>query len=104
VTDLKDDYGAAVKRLYDRHDVMAEGPGRPGDLRVRTQSIAAKIATLAQKATEAADLLEEARVRHHTASGHRSKCEAAFAEAAAGLIQALNEHREGTPENVPYQP
>jgi hypothetical protein len=71
---------------------------------VPTQPIAARIATLAQQVTEAAQMLVEARTRHYEANIRRSKCEAEFAQVTEALMHAINEHREGTPENVPYQP
>jgi hypothetical protein len=101
---LKDDYEAAVKRLHDRHDVLAEGPSRPGDLRVPPQSIAARIADLAQQVAEAAHALDDARGRARAASAQRSDCEAVFAKVSEALLCAIAEHREGPPENVPERP
>jgi hypothetical protein len=97
------DYVADLKQQRERYGETAEEPSGLRN-RVPTQPIAAKIATLAQQVTEAGQMLSEARSRHFEAAAHRSKCEAAFAQVTEALIHAINEHREGTPENVPYQP
>jgi hypothetical protein len=108
MAELTADYRAESKTMRDRYGETAEVPRTPigataGMLKGQ-QPIAARIATLAQQVTSAADLLDEARVRHRTAGEHRAKCEAQFAQAREELVRAMNEHGEGTPENVPYQP
>lgn len=117
MADLKQDYDAAVKRLHDRHDVMAEMADVTTDYRanifsekaektsplresVPTQSIAARIADLAKQVAEVAMRLSEARSRHREVSDQRSKCETLFAQVSEELVSALNEHRAGPPEGV----
>ena len=82
-------------------DQKAEGPS----LRVRTaETLMGRIGDLAKQTTEAAHMLAEARDQYQRAAVGRQKAEAAFAAVSEALVQAIHEHREGTPENVPYQP
>jgi hypothetical protein len=97
------DYMADLKQQRERYGEPAEGPSLLRD-RVTTQPIAARISDLATQVADAAHRLEEARVQSRLAGEQRSKCEVLFAQASEALMQAINEHREGTPENVPYQP
>jgi hypothetical protein len=103
MAELKADYRAEIRAMRDRYGETAEVPSPLRD-RVATQPIAARIADLAQQAAEAAHMLNEAREQSRKAGAQRATCEARFAALADDLIRAITEHREGTSENVPYQP
>lgn len=65
-------------------------------------TIQARIADLGKQIGEAGLQLAEARLRHRESRANQAKCEVAFAQIADELAKAINEHREGVPEGVPY--
>jgi hypothetical protein len=65
-------------------------------------SAPARISELSKQLADAAHALAEARFRAREAKDQHDKAETAFALVADSLFQIINEHREGTPENVPY--
>jgi hypothetical protein len=108
-------YMADVNRIAEAYGPGAETPRTSGyhpELTRMTEHVtprldretpASRIASLAKQATEAAERLAEARNQYERASSQRHKCEAEFASVSEQLVRAIHEHREGTPENVPYQ-
>lgn len=110
-------YEAEVKRARGQYGPGAELPDPPkgytglreGRLGTPTapigrQPVAARIEDLARQITVAGHQVTETRLAFDVAAQDRSKAEQRFSELAAALMQAIHEHREGTPENVPYQP
>lgn len=69
---------------------------------VRTPAV--RIAELAEQTAEAGHMLAEARAQYDEASRRMEKCRAGFFQVSEALLQAIHEHREGTPEGVPYPP
>jgi hypothetical protein len=98
-----------VKRMQGTYGPDAEMPKSPyGNLISSATSTpvapsaAARISELSKQLADAAHALAEARFRAREAQDQRDKAETAFALVADSLFQIINEHREGTAENVPY--
>jgi hypothetical protein len=98
-----------VKRMQGTYGPDAEMPKSPyGNLISSATSTpvapsaAARISELSKQLADAAHALAEARFRAREAKDQHDKAETAFALVADSLFQIINEHREGTPENVPY--
>jgi hypothetical protein len=83
---------------YSGHLHVSVGPGTP------VMTVPARISELAKQAAEAAHMLAEARSQYAQTQRHLEKCKAGFIQVSEALLGAIHEHREGTPENVPYQP
>ena len=110
-------YQKEVKRMHDTYGRDAEIPhppttGVPGPWNTRNVAgapigrppIAARIEDLANQIAIAGHQVSETRQAYERASIERSKAESRFADLANALVQTIHEHREGTPENVAYQP
>lgn len=67
------------------------------------EALPSRIARLAKEVTVAAELLAGVRSSHETATRLRHEHEARFAALSDQLVQAIHEHRAGTPEGVPEQ-
>jgi hypothetical protein len=74
------------------------GPGAP------VMPAPQRLAELCNQLTKAGQGLAEARGRYSEARENRDVAERTFALLADQLMGAIQEHREGTPEGVPYQP
>lgn len=68
------------------------------------ESVPARIDRLAKEVVEAGYALDGARTALDQAVGLKNGCHARFTHLFDELIRAMNEHREGTPENAPYLP
>lgn len=95
MTSLMDD----VKRPADEYAEIRRAP-----LLKTAQLPSDRIADLAKQVAEAGRMLTEAREAFEETARRRRRCEDNFANVADALMQAIHEHREGTPEGVPYQP
>jgi uncharacterized protein YqgV (UPF0045/DUF77 family) len=109
MVDLRSDYDSeqGSKRMRDPYGETAEVPRTPIGVTagmLKGQPIAARIADLSKQVAEAAHMLSEARTQYERAALTKSKLEMEFSRVAEAMTQAINEHREGTPETVPYQP
>lgn len=93
--EIKRQYAAQVSDQYGVNRII----GAPTPLNATVNH---RIAELAKQVTEAGHQLEEARGRYREAVHHKERCEKAFAGISQELMQAIQEHREGTPEGVPY--
>lgn len=106
---LNEAYEAEVKRVRDTYGPDAEIPHSPyGQIGVRgglngpTATPSQRIADLAALVAEAGHALQVARTKCNEALEGRAMSEKAFAEVSERLMQAIHEHREGTPEHAPY--
>jgi hypothetical protein len=111
---LNEAYEAEVKRVRDTFGPDAEiphppygqirggTPPLPGSLNVPTMSPSQRIAELAQHVAEAGHALQVARAKFSEAQAGRSIAEKGFIEVSERLMQAIQAHREGADENVPY--
>ncbi len=110
-------YEAEVKRMHATYGPQAEVPHPPrtptgllsgvttvGGVPLSRQPVAARIEDLANQIASAGHQVTEARQAYEQAARARAQAETRFAELATALLAAIHEHREGTPENVPYQP
>lgn len=106
--DLTTAYDAEVKRRAELRDPYGQDAEMPrvklGGGTLAANTLMGRIGDLAKQVTEAAHMLAEARDQHQRAAVGRQKAEHAFAAVSEALVQAIHEHREGTPENAPYQP
>lgn len=89
------------KRVLDTYERADSGSFESKGVPVE-RSITERIAHFGKQAEEASHQLQEARVAYRRAEELKAKCEARFADVTEQLIRALHEHREGTPEGVPY--
>jgi hypothetical protein len=94
------EYEDEVKREHDRYGAMRRAPGTAAPV----GAIEVLIAELSIEITEASHRLSMARATFIEASRGKQDEELHFAELADRLMSAIHEHREGTPENVPYRP
>lgn len=97
-------YGDEVRRMIGQYGPDAEMPRRPLPPEGRPETLMGQIGNLAKQVTGAAHRLAEARDQCQRAAVQRQQCEASFIKISEALMQAIHEHREGVPENVPYQP
>lgn len=67
------------------------------------ETMPARITRLSKEVAEASHALEGARQAFEKADRLRDECSTQFMHLSNELMQAIHEHREGTPENVPYQ-
>jgi hypothetical protein len=94
-----------VRRMRDTYGQDAETPKSPyGSLttEVPVQPVAGRIADLCKQIADVSHALALARSRHQEATELRLEAEVEFGRVADELTRAIQEHREGTPENVPY--
>lgn len=97
-----------IKHMQDTYGPDAEIPkaqtpyGQLTNTIPVTKTAPARIAELAQELTGAAHMLAEAREERARATRNLAKCEEAFIRVGDALTTAIQEHREGTPEGVPY--
>jgi hypothetical protein len=104
-------YEDEVKRMRNTYGPDAEIPRNPyGNLTpnhpigapLNARPVTERIAELGKRVAEASRMLSDARGTQRDAAEHLHKCELSFAQLADELTKALHEHREGTPEGVPY--
>lgn len=94
----------------DPRAVHAEIPDLPymaigmPDSPLKRQTLAARIEDLANQAAVVSRELTEAREAYQRAALVREQATKRFISVTESLFQAIQEHREGPPENVPYQP
>jgi multidrug resistance efflux pump len=96
-----------VKRMQGTYGPDAEMPRSPyGQVAAEGTApvtrTAERINELSKHVSEAASRLQGARVAFDKAKVHLEKSQASYVEAAQELARLMNEHAEGTPENVPY--
>ncbi len=101
-------YEAEVKRMTGQYGPGAEVPHRPINTLaagpIGRPTVAARIEDLANQIASAGHQVTEARQAYEQAARGRAQAETRFSELATALLAAIHEHREGTPENMPYQP
>jgi chromosome segregation ATPase len=68
------------------------------------ESVPARITRLSKEVAEAGHALDGARRGLDDVQRLKNECHARFTHLSEELMQAIHEHREGTPENAPYQP
>jgi hypothetical protein len=104
-------YEDEVKRMRNTYGPDAEIPRNPyGNLTpnhpigapLNARPVTERIAELGKRVAEASRMLSDARGAQRDVTDHLRKCELSFAQLADELTKALLEHREGTPEGVPY--
>lgn len=109
-------YEAEVKRMRDQYGPDAEVPMNPyGNLVAKAprgampglntpvMPIEGRIAELTKQVAEAGHRLSMARATFTEAARSKDHERQMFIELTELLMQAIHEHREGTPEGVPYQ-
>lgn len=85
-------------------DVSEGRPIRPATPRVTERPpVSVRIAELAREIAAAGERLAETRQAFGYAGQAKSEAEALFSNVASQLMAAIQEHREGTPEGVPYE-
>lgn len=102
---LKEAYDDEVKRMRDTYGPDAEVPHSPyGQIRggMPTVLLSNRIAELAKQVSDAGQELEMAREQFNRAQDARATAEKVFIDISERLMQAIHEHREGTPVGVPY--
>lgn len=101
-------YEAEVKRMTGQYGLGAEIPRPPTNTLVGgplgRQPVAVRIEDLANQAATAGHELTSAREEYLRAALVREQATKRFISVTEALFQAIQEHRERTPENVPYQP
>lgn len=102
-------YEDEVKRQRDAYGPGAEIPQHPigglvpGTLGVPVpQAAPERISQLCKQLAEATQQLSMARGQFNSARVQRDQAEGMFAKVVEELNYAIQEHREGTPENMPY--
>jgi hypothetical protein len=95
--------------VYDVNQIHDPIKGIPNTLRgmdpgapIGRQPVAARIEDLANQAATAGRELTEAREEYQRAALMREQATKRFISVSEALFQAIQEHREGTPEGVPY--
>lgn len=68
------------------------------------ESVPARITRLSKDVAEAGHALDGSRRALDTANRVNAEYDARFRHLSEELLRAIHEHREGTSENVPYQP
>jgi hypothetical protein len=96
-------YEYEKKRMHDTYGEDAEGPSI-GRMVPVERTITERLADFGKQVAEAGHQLHEARIAYRRAVEMKQKAETRFVDVSEQLLQAVHEHREGTPENVPYQP
>ena len=99
-------YREAMKQSRERYGPDAEisSPSKGYGTLTPVMPIEQRIAELAKHVAEAGHQLAVARANYDEATRAKAKAHAVFAEVSSRLLEAIHEHREGTPEGVPYQP
>jgi hypothetical protein len=104
MADKSDSYEDELRRNFERQ----YGPGvktpNISGVPIQSQPIAARIAELSKIVAETGHQLTDARSQFQAASIRKGEAEQDFAEAAENLMRAIQEHREGPPPGVLYQP
>lgn len=72
-------------------------------LNVPTQPVANRIAEACRQLVEAGQELQSARAGYRESVERKEQWEQLFAQISGELMKLIHEHREGTPEGVPYQ-
>jgi hypothetical protein len=104
-------FDAAMKRQHDTYGRTAETPRTPyGNLKVSAltpstppaRPITERISEFCKQLPGVSQQLAYARTRQRESDAFLLQARVQFDKLADDLAQAIAEHREGTPENVPY--
>jgi hypothetical protein len=95
-------FDAEMRRQHEHPYGPEAATRRKVDVLPAPRLLTERIAELCKQLPGVSQQLAYARTRQREAGAFLTQAQAQFDEIVANLNQAINEHREGTPENVPY--